>query len=65
MHRFERRGIAGEALARLTCPIGVPGIVGKEPEVIAVAAVAQLLAVSSLPANTPRAAIDSKALGPG
>ena len=31
----------------MTCPIGVPGIVGKEPEVIAVAVVAQLLAVSS------------------
>jgi xanthine dehydrogenase accessory factor len=30
-------------LARLTCPIGVPGIEGKEPEVIAVAVAAQLL----------------------
>lgn len=28
---------------RLTCPIGLPGIVGKEPEVIAIAALAQLL----------------------
>ena len=27
----------------MTCPIGLPGIEGKEPEVIAVAAVAQLL----------------------
>jgi len=44
-HRLERRGIARDVLARLTCPIGVPGIVGKEPEVIAVAVVAQLLAV--------------------
>ncbi|MBI5721262.1 MAG: xanthine dehydrogenase accessory protein XdhC [Burkholderiales bacterium] len=45
--RFERRlaerGIASETLARMTCPIGVPGIGGKEPEVIAVAVVAQLL----------------------
>jgi len=49
VHRFEQRGIAGAALARLTCPIGVPGIVGKEPEVIAIAALAQLLAVSSAP----------------
>jgi xanthine/CO dehydrogenase XdhC/CoxF family maturation factor len=31
--------------ARLTCPIGLPGIAGKEPEVIAVAAMAQLLAL--------------------
>ncbi|HET7527942.1 MAG TPA: xanthine dehydrogenase accessory protein XdhC [Burkholderiaceae bacterium] len=43
VHRFERRGVATDALARLTCPIGVPGIRGKEPEVIAVAVVAQLL----------------------
>lgn len=47
VHRFEQRGIAAEALARLTCPIGVPGIAGKEPEVIAVATVAQLLQRSS------------------
>jgi xanthine dehydrogenase accessory factor len=43
MHRFEERGVPAAALARLTCPIGVPGIAGKEPEVIAVAVVAQLL----------------------
>jgi xanthine dehydrogenase accessory factor len=47
LHRFEERGIAPETLARLTCPIGLPGIVGKEPEVIAVAVVAQLLEVSA------------------
>lgn len=43
IHRFEERGIAADAIARLTCPIGVPGIEGKEPEVIAAAVVAQLL----------------------
>lgn len=43
VHRFEQRGLAADAIARLACPIGVPGIAGKEPEVIAVAAVAQLL----------------------
>jgi xanthine dehydrogenase accessory factor len=43
VHRFEQRGIAADVLARMTCPIGVPGIRGKEPEVIAVAVVAQLL----------------------
>lgn len=42
-HRYEARGIAPELLDRLTCPIGLPGIEGKEPEVIAVAVVAQLL----------------------
>jgi xanthine dehydrogenase accessory factor len=45
--RFERRlaerGIAPALLERMVCPIGVPGIEGKEPEVIAVAVVAQLL----------------------
>ncbi|NKI94909.1 xanthine dehydrogenase accessory protein XdhC [Rhizobacter sp. SG703] len=43
VHRLEERGVPPEALARLTCPIGVPGIAGKEPQVIAVAVVAQLL----------------------
>ena len=43
MHRFEQRGINASTLNRLTCPIGVAGIGGKEPEVIAVAVVAQLL----------------------
>jgi xanthine dehydrogenase accessory factor len=42
-HRYEARGIAPEVLDRMTCPIGVPGIEGKEPEVIAVSVVAQLL----------------------
>ncbi|EJL81516.1 xanthine dehydrogenase accessory protein XdhC [Polaromonas sp. CF318] len=42
-HRLEARGFISEELARVTCPIGVPGIGGKEPEVIAVAVAAQLL----------------------
>ena len=42
-HRFEERGVPAATLARLTCPIGLPGIAGKQPEVIAVATVAQLL----------------------
>jgi xanthine dehydrogenase accessory factor len=53
LHRYEERGIAAGVLGRMTCPIGVPGIVGKEPEVIAVAVVAQLL---QLPALAPAAA---------
>jgi xanthine dehydrogenase accessory factor len=53
-HRFEARGIAPEVLARLTCPIGMPGITGKEPEVIAVAVVAQLLALGYAPADNWR-----------
>ncbi len=42
-HRLEDRGFSAEDIARITCPIGVPGIAGKEPEVIAVAVAAQLL----------------------
>jgi xanthine dehydrogenase accessory factor len=48
IHRFEARGLAAASIARLTCPIGLPGITGKEPEVIAVAVVAQLLQQSEL-----------------
>ncbi|NUP87248.1 MAG: xanthine dehydrogenase accessory protein XdhC [Burkholderiaceae bacterium] len=47
VHRFEQRGIRAQDLARLTCPIGVAGVAGKEPEVIAVAVVAQLLQASA------------------
>ena len=42
-HRLEARGFTAEEMDRVTCPIGVPGITGKEPEVIAVAVAAQLL----------------------
>jgi xanthine dehydrogenase accessory factor len=47
IHRFEQRGVAPEAIARMTCPIGVEGIAGKQPEVLALAAVAQLLQAAS------------------
>ena len=46
IRRFQQRGIAADRIERLTCPIGVPGIAGKEPEVIAAAVVAQLLQVA-------------------
>ena len=42
-HRLQARGFAPEELDRVTCPIGIAGIEGKEPEVIAVAVAAQLL----------------------
>ncbi len=45
--RFERqlsdRMVARSQLSRLTCPIGISGISGKEPEIIAASVVAQLL----------------------
>jgi xanthine dehydrogenase accessory factor len=56
-HRLRDQGFTPEDLARVTCPIGLPGITGKEPGVIAVAVAAQLL--STLPAapaaTTPKA----------
>lgn len=42
-HRLQALGIAKEAVQGMACPIGLQGIRGKEPEVIAVAVVAQLL----------------------
>jgi len=56
IHRFEQRGIGDAVIARMSCPIGVPGIVGKEPEVIAASVVAQLLAVPVSGATTARPA---------
>jgi len=52
IRRFEQRGIDAQRIERMTCPIGVPGIDGKEPEVIAAAVVAQLLAVASFSRRT-------------
>jgi len=42
-HRLETKGFSVQELAFITCPIGVDGITGKEPEVIAIAVAAQLL----------------------
>jgi xanthine dehydrogenase accessory factor len=42
-HRLRERGIPERRLAAMVCPIGVSGIDGKEPAVIAVAVAAQLL----------------------
>lgn len=65
--RMARRGMPIERFAAMTCPIGVAGIKGKEPEVIAVAVVAQLLEVRSgqtalVPSLTPAL---SRAAGEG
>lgn len=48
--RFEKRlaalGLGSAVQQRLICPIGLPGVTGKEPGVIALAVAAQLLQVS-------------------
>ena len=41
--RLRQRGITDKRLADMVCPIGIPGIAGKEPAVIAIAVAAQLL----------------------
>jgi xanthine dehydrogenase accessory factor len=43
LSQMRAAGLSEEALARLTCPIGLPGVEGKEPAVIAAAIAAQLL----------------------
>ena len=47
--RLEARGFTQAELAHVTCPIGIAGITGKEPEVIAVSVAAQLLQTISAP----------------
>lgn len=44
-HRLIERGFSPAECATITCPIGVDGIVGKQPAVIAVSVAAQLLQV--------------------
>ena len=46
-HRLEERGFSTPEIARITSPIGIDGITGKEPEVIAVSVAAQLLQLRS------------------
>jgi xanthine dehydrogenase accessory factor len=48
-HRLSARGFTEAELAAVTCPIGLPGLRGKEPEVIAVSVAAQLLMRRSAP----------------
>ena len=57
--RLMGRGFGADELAAVTCPIGLPGITGKAPPVVALAVAAQLMQVlrpgarSELDANTP------------
>lgn len=44
-HRLRERGIGDQQLAAMVCPIGLPGIRGKQPAVIAASVAAQLLQV--------------------
>ena len=44
-NRLRERGFTDKELMQVTCPIGVSGISGKEPQVIAIAVAAQLLSL--------------------
>jgi xanthine dehydrogenase accessory factor len=44
-HRLRARGVDSGRIDAMVCPIGVPGIQGKQPAVLAIAVVAQLLTV--------------------
>ena len=46
LRRWRERGVSESALERLVCPVGIPGIPGKAPEVIATSVAAQLLQVA-------------------
>jgi xanthine dehydrogenase accessory factor len=48
LKRLTELGIASPLLARLTCPIGLPGLGGKEPGTIAVAVAAQLVQLATV-----------------
>ncbi|MGB4559463.1 MAG: xanthine dehydrogenase accessory protein XdhC [Burkholderiaceae bacterium] len=43
--RLIERGFSAQEISHVTCPIGVPGISGKQPEVIAVAVAAQIMQI--------------------
>jgi len=44
-----RHGLSEADLARVTTPIGLPGVPGKSPQAVAIAVAAQLLGVMNLP----------------
>ena len=52
-HRLRVRGLPADRIDAMVCPIGVPGIDGKQPAVIAIGVVAQLLGVWEAHASAP------------
>ena len=61
VRRLRARGLSDDAIDRIVCPIGIPGVSGKHPGEIAVAVAAQLLivraaSVRSSPASPARVA---------
>lgn len=46
-HRLAQRGMDEARVDRMQCPVGIPGITGKQPEIIALAVVAQLMQLAT------------------
>jgi xanthine dehydrogenase accessory factor len=55
-HRLKARGIDRARIEAMVCPVGLPGISGKQPAVIAASVAAQLLQVWEVQAAPPLAA---------
>ena len=55
-HRLHARGIDEARIARVRCPVGLPGLAGKEAEVIALAIAAEVMRLrpQTQPASLPR-----------
>jgi xanthine dehydrogenase accessory factor len=53
-HRLRERGVADERIDAMVCPIGLPGIEGKAPAVIAASVAAQLLTVWEAASRPPK-----------
>jgi xanthine dehydrogenase accessory factor len=52
-HRLHARGLDPQRIEAMVCPIGVPGVNAKQPAVIAIAVVAQLLSVWEAQQSAP------------
>lgn len=59
--RLRERGYAETALAAMTCPIGLPGIAGKEPEIIAISVAAELLQLRGVSLSARRVEAPARA----
>lgn len=55
------RGLAAEAIARVTCPIGITAIRGREPGIIAVAVAAELVQAHEVASATAQRRIGAQA----
>jgi len=56
--RLRERGVDAARLAAMVCPVGLPGIDGKAPAIIAASVAAQLLAVWEAATHEPHSGID-------